>query len=149
MKKKWMKIPYLILIIVLFTGFLFGCGQEGDALLPTSDEVFDLDSLWVRVTGVQVRPGETIEFSGEANLPEDNCLNTQLYADDELLSWWPVGKCFPVTGREWQFSVPLGLEGAPEALDADLGYRLEVYWPGAPERVTASFYFDVAPPPSP
>ena len=140
-----MKIPYLILIMVLFTGFLSGCGQEGDALLPTSDEVFDLESLWVRVTGVQVRPGETIEFSGEANLPEENCLYTQLYADDELLSWWPVGKCFPVSGQEWQFSVPLAEERAPEELDPGVQYLLKVYWPGAPEEVSASFYFDISP----
>jgi len=67
--------------------------------------------------------------------------------DDAPVDWWPVGKCFPVTGQAWRFSVSLGDNGAPEALETGVQYQLKIWWPGAPEQVADEFPFDLSPVP--
>lgn len=154
MNNRWCKS--LFFITNLFFGLLLvSCGgiEPPDELLPEEDVLPTTTGigadLWVRISGVQVSEKEAIVFFGETNLPEQNCLYTKLNAGDEMLTWWPAGKCFPVSGEEWQFNVPLGVEGAPEELEPGVQYRLSVYWPGAPGKVMAEFPFDVSPPPLP
>ncbi|HEY9121809.1 MAG TPA: hypothetical protein VIM80_02325 [Brevefilum sp.] len=120
--------------------------QPGDVVQVTSSG--EEEDLWVRISEVQVSEKEAIFFYGQTNLPDQNCLYTSLYADDEILSWWPTGKCFPISGESWRFQVPLGMEGAPEELKPGVQYRLSVHWPGAPGSVTAEFPFDLSSPPS-
>lgn len=117
------------------------------SVVPTNSAVDE--DLWVRISGVQVRKKEAIEFFGETNLSVENCLYSKLYAENKPLNWWPVGKCFPVSSENWRFSVPLGVEDAPEELVPKVQYRLSVYWPGAPDNVMAELPFDVSPPPIP
>jgi hypothetical protein len=106
-----------------------------------------VDTPLVNVTGVTVKQGEAITFSGRTSVPQGECLYTELYGNDVLLSWWPVGKCFPVEGMDWEISVPLGEEGAPERLDQWVNYRLRVWWPGEPDVASHSFPFELASPP--
>ncbi len=150
MKNNQKRRVYLILI--LFQAFFFSaCGVVEPGLetqLPENEQEDDETDYWIRIQNVQVREREAIEFSGSTNVPEGNCLFTELYGDDELLPWWPTGKCFPSTSGNWQFSVALGEEGAPELFDTAVQYSLQVYWPGAPNDVRAVFPFDLAPPPS-
>jgi hypothetical protein len=145
----------LFFISLFFSLLLVSCSEPDvphetlpeDVVRVTSSGVEE--ELWVRINGVQVSEKEAIVFFGQTNLPEQNCLYSNLYADDQILSWWPAGKCFPISGKSWQFKVPLGVEGAPEELKPGVQYRLSVYWPGGPGRVKAEFPFDLSPPPSP
>jgi len=140
------------LILILFQAFfLSACGIVESAQqtqMPENNQENDEANYWIRIQNVQVREKEAIEFSGSTNVPEGNCLFTELYGDDVLVSWWPTGKCFPSTAGDYQFSISLGEEGAPELLDTAVQYSLQVYWPGAPNEVRAAFPFDLTPPPS-
>jgi len=154
MKKGWRERLLVFCSLMIFL-FLEACeGIEttheplpDEAVIPTNSAVYE--DFRVRISGVQVRKKDAIEFFGETNLPLENCLYTNLYAEDEPLSWWPVGKCFPVSGENWRFSVPLGVEYTPDELVPGVQYRLSVYWPGSPDNVMAEFPFDVSPPPIP
>ena len=139
-------------IFMLLMGLFFSaCGlAESDQAteVPESAPLSAEEDYWIRIQNVQVQEKESIEFSGSTNVPEGNCLFTELFGDDVLVSWWPIGKCFPSTGGDWQFSVALGEESAPDQLDREVQYVLLVYWPGAPDDVRTAFPFDLAPPPS-
>jgi len=121
--------------------------ETEETMLPTNTQADRNDDYWIRINNVQVRENDLITFSGSTNISEGNCIFTELYADEILLAWWPVGKCFPITGADWQFSVLLGEEGAPDGLESEVQYSLQVFWPGAPNSVRAAFPFDLAPPP--
>jgi hypothetical protein len=144
----------LFITYFVFSLLLVSCSDSGVPIEMLPEDVVQAtntgveEDLWVRIKGVQVSEKEAIVFYGQTNLPEENCLYSNLYADDQILSWWPAGKCFPISGKSWQFKVPLGVEGAPEELMPGVQYRLSVYWPGAPGRVKAEFPFDLSPPPS-
>jgi hypothetical protein len=154
MNEGWRK-SLLFITYLFFSLLLVSCGDSDVPLesLPEEDlqttSTGDVEDLWVRISGVQVSEKEAIVFYGQTNLPEQNCLYSSLYADNEVLSWWPAGKCFPISGETWRFQVPLGVEGAPEELKPGVQYRLSVYWPGAPGRVMTEFPFDLSPPPLP
>jgi hypothetical protein len=145
----------LFITCLFFSLLLVSCSDSDVPLETLPEDVVQVTSsgveedLWVRINGVQVSEKEAIVFYGQTNLPEENCLYTSLYAGDEILSWWPAGKCFPISGESWQFKVPLGVEGAPEELKPGVQYRLSVFWPGAPGRVKDEFPFDLSSPPSP
>lgn len=102
----------------------------------------------LEIQSVSVEQGVRVELNGTTTLPEGNCGYTQLDEDAVAVAWWPVGKCFPIEVPNWQFSVPLGVEGAPEELDPDSAYTIRIWWPGAPDESLAEFDFDLTPPPS-
>lgn len=132
--------------LLLLTGIILtGCSGKA----AVTDVIEITDSYQVLVTGVTVKQGDKIELSGTTTLPEGNCVYTQLLRDGDAVDWWPVGKCFPITGLGWQFSIPLGKEGAPDGLDHEASYTIKVWWPGAPEVTRAEFPFDLAAPPAP
>lgn len=142
--------------IYLFWGllvsiFLGGCGAQSNSgqNMPRElpDNSWELEGFSISIQGVEVQTGELIVFQGEAALPEDQCVYTRLLMDDAPVDWWPVGKCFPVTGQAWRFSVSLGDNGAPEALETGVQYQLKIWWPGAPEQVADEFPFDLSPVP--
>lgn len=93
--------------------------------------------------------GEGLTVRGTTTLPEGHCVYTQLFADGTAVDWWLVGKCYPLEGSEWAFTIPLGAEGTPAELDADPAYLLAVWWPGAPAETRDAFEFDLAAPPAP
>ncbi len=149
--RKW------VLGLLLFAGLLMGCQDQSildptvsptAGAAPTHTEEALVDTPLVNITAVTVEAGQVVTFSGRTSVSDGECLYSQLYADEVVLDWWPVGKCFPVSGMDWTFSVPLGVEGAPEDLDAAAAYRLRVWWPGAPEVANSNFYFDLSAPPN-
>ena len=155
--KNNIKTRNLPLFLLLFFGLIFtSCGgvdteQQNplaETSLPENMQIEGNSIYWIWIKSVQVREKDSIEFSGSTNIPEGNCLFTELYENNALSSWWPVGKCFPSTGGDWQFSIALGKEGVPEQLDTNAAYVFQAYWPGDPENVRASFPFDLTPPPS-
>jgi hypothetical protein len=131
---------------------LFGLGGllAACAAAPTPGSAPEsVPAYALAIQRVSVEQGVKVELTGSTTLPAGNCVYTQLLQNGEALSWWPVGKCFPVSPPDWQFSIPLGAEGAPEELDPDAAYCIHIWWPGAPTETLAEFDFDLAPPPGP
>ena len=102
----------------------------------------------VSITGVQVIAGERIIVRGRSTLPNGTCLETELYADGGLQSWWPAKTCVPVEDGTWQVSVPLGEGEAPVEVEAAIQYVVRAYQQDGPDIVSV-FAFDVAGPPTP
>ncbi len=131
---------------------LFGLGWllAACAAAPTPGSASESAPAYaLEIQKVSVEQGVKVELTGSTTLPEGNCVYTQLLQNGDALTWWPVGKCFPVSSPDWQFSVPLGAEGAPEELDPEAAYCIHIWWPGAPTETLAEFDFDLAPPPGP
>ena len=125
--------PIWGLVVLIFLG---GCRAQNNSSQNTPRGLPDIsleqEVYLITIDGVEVQTGELIAFQGEAVLPEDQCVYTRLLMDDAPMDWWPVGKCFPVTSQVWRFSVSLGENGAPEALETGVQYQLNIWWPGAP-----------------
>ncbi len=134
---------YLLLILAGFV--LTGCSgtvTETEAIKTSED-------YQILVTGVSVAQSDKIELTGTTSLPDGNCVYTKLSHNGTDVDWWPVGKCFPISGPDWRFSIPLGVEGAPEKLEHQADYVIKVWWPGAPGLTKAEFSFDTGAPPAP
>jgi len=135
-----MKFKLAVSSAFLAAGLLSGClavptpTLEKEALIVQQIQVLD----------VVVEPGVKVELMGNTDLPEGNCVYTQLVQDSTAVAWWPVGKCFPVTPPDWVFSIPLGVEGAPQNLEPDAEYCIRVWWPGAPSVTFAEYHFNLS-----
>jgi hypothetical protein len=110
-----------------------GGGNTGDEILV--------------VKGFRVESGE-MTFHGSTLLPDGTCLLSQLYVDDRLASWWPAEECISVQQGQWEVSVKLGQEGAPDELDALIQHKL-VVWSRDDPSIESEFWFDLSGPPSP
>jgi hypothetical protein len=140
-----MKSKAKILLLLGLAWLLASCSAaNAPSAAPESEAGYTL-----AIEQVSVEQGVKVELMGTTTLPEGNCVYSQLLENGEALSWWPVGKCFPVGSPDWQFSIPLGVEGAPAELDRDAAYCIHIWWPGAPTETLAEFDFDLAPPPGP
>jgi hypothetical protein len=102
----------------------------------------------ITIEGVQVEAGERIVVHGQSTLPEGTCLESELWADGTLQTWWPGDTCLRVESAAWQMSVRLGSGEAPAELDPSAQYMLRVYQQGGPDIVSV-FPFDLAGPPTP
>lgn len=127
---------------------LTGCAGPAPTADPGGVEE-NLTAYVITITGVSVAEGDNLMVRGTTTIPEGHCLYTQLFADGLEVDWWPVGKCYPLLGPDWQFAIPLSEEGAPAELDPSAAYRLEVWWPGAPGDTRTAIEFDLAAPPAP
>lgn len=101
----------------------------------------------INITGVQVTPGESLRVVGETSLPDDTCIQTQLYADHRLQSWWPSEQCALTQGGAWEISVPLQSEAYSIELSPDVEYQLIAFQQGSPAVESPIFVFDLSPPP--
>ncbi|MBW6467131.1 MAG: hypothetical protein K0B06_11550 [Brevefilum sp.] len=100
------------------------------------------DHYTLDITGVEVRAGEQIAFTGTTTLPEGACLLSELTQDGDLVPWWPGDTCTLISGPTWKINVFL-----TEPLDEDAQYTLRAWYDEDPEGVADVFYFDLAPPP--
>jgi hypothetical protein len=98
------------------------------------------DHYTLDITGVEVRAGEEITFTGTTTLPEGACLLSELTQDGDLVPWWPGDACTLISAPTWEINVFL-----TEPLDEGAQYRLRAWWDGDPEGVADVFYFDLAP----
>lgn len=122
---------------------------RGECGPSPTDEVKTEDFGEITIEGVQVHSGNSIAFTGRSTLPEGTCLQTELVADGERESWWPVEDCVPVGGDgTWTIVVPLGEGGAPDELDPTVQYELRA-WQQSDPTMQAVFWFDLAGPPAP
>lgn len=134
----------LVLGVILGWAFV-ACGPQ-PTITPTP--IYEVESdPWVDIQGVRVIEGEAIEFWGQSNLSEEDCLYSQLFSESVPVDWWPAGKCFPIRDQDWNFRVPFGVDGVPEELSDDVQYQIQIWWPGAPETVVDQLFFDLAAPP--
>ena len=131
-------IPLLVPLLILFNGCQFA-----QPLLDSTPTNQDL-----RVTSVQVDPGDYIAFSGVSSLPEDTCLEGMLFQDERPLPWWP-GDCIRVSNGQWQVKVSLGVEGTPTDLSQEAQYYFLIWQQQDPGVKADPFWFDLTGPPQP
>ncbi|MGC9347779.1 MAG: hypothetical protein ACP5JG_06545 [Anaerolineae bacterium] len=98
----------------------------------------------IMITGVRVTDAD-VTIRGEITLPDEACINTELWADGVLQGWWPTDACARVAQGEWELTVPLGPE---QTLQPGVQYMVRAYLPGGPN-IVATFPFDLDAPPSP
>jgi hypothetical protein len=103
----------------------------------------------ITVESVQVEAGEAIRLTGTSRLPDETCIQTQLYAQQNLQSWWPVDSCGYVRDGAWTLEVPLQTESTTIGLAADLEYQVVAHQKDHPEVQAPIFVFDLATPPEP
>jgi hypothetical protein len=98
----------------------------------------------IAVEGVQVTD-DAVVVRGTSTLPEGTCVNTELWADGLLQTWWPSDACAPVQNGTWELMVPLD---PGQRLEPGVQYMVRAYQPGGPN-VVSTFPFDLGGPPTP
>jgi hypothetical protein len=88
-----------------------------------------------------------VKVAGESQLPESTCIQTELYADNMLQTWWPADQCGYVKGGAWENSVPLSTEAYSIELSPEVQYQVVARQEGKPEVESPIFVFDLSPPP--
>lgn len=149
-EKKYDLLIVLLLFFLLMT-FITGCDGQPPGVETSEPQqpINGQSKAEIDIQHIEVHRGDQIVFSGETTLSEGECIFSQLFEDGTPVGWWPVDKCFLVTGVDWQFAVPLGEGSAPEEIDDSAQYRLQVWWASAPEETVDEIYFDLAGPQSP
>jgi hypothetical protein len=126
------------ILVLIAAAFVGGCASHTDS--NTDDDTTPIEE---KITPVSVSiTGGTISFTGHTVLPDGTYLRTQLYADDNPEAWWPADEYIQVQDGQWQISVRLGENGAPENLEVGPLYVIEVWEDGNPS-VMAEFHFDL------
>ncbi len=109
---------------------------EADAGEPSQAEL--------TIAGVEVTDQHVV-IRGETTLSEGACVNTELWADGEPVSWWPTEACAAVRDGSWELLVPLD---ADQQLESGVQYMARAYQPGGPQ-IVSTFPFNLDAPPSP
>jgi hypothetical protein len=68
------------------------------------------------ITILTLQPGpDSVVVSGSTTLPNEACIQTELYANASLVSWWPTAQCASVRDGRWvlAFERPALGEQAP------------------------------------
>jgi hypothetical protein len=84
--------------------------------------------------------GGSIRFFGTTELPDGTILQSQLYENDILLTWWPAEREFPIQNGNWQIEVPLGENGAPEDVAPCSFYFLKTWVKDDPSIIDGIFF---------
>lgn len=98
----------------------------------------------IKIESVEVSATQVI-IQGSSNLPEDTCINVELWADGVQQAWWPTDTCTPAKQGGWQLAVTLEND---QVLKPDVQYMVRAYQSGGPD-VAATFPFDLNAPPAP
>lgn len=101
----------------------------------------------ISIDRVQVTPGTGIYVHGITNLPDGECIQTNLLADNQPELWWPRDVCIQVETGQWEILVSLGRRGAPAQLDDDIHYEIHAWYPKVGQETLISFPFDLSGPP--
>jgi hypothetical protein len=151
-----------ISIMLLAATCLFvGCGYVTGAAIdstptgaiekrpPDTLERIDLSAIEFSglIRGSSIRAGGgSIIFSGTSKLPDGTILQSQLYENDILLTWWPADREFPVQKRKWQIKVLLGKDGAPEDVAPCSYYFLKIWVKDDPSIIGGAGFDTIGPP---
>jgi hypothetical protein len=143
--KKW-----LIIVAVIMSIFAISLAEacvktveEDNEKIPENADIGEQ----ITANNVQITNGEYLLFSGYSKLPEHTRLQTQLYVNGQPEEWWPADRYVEVSNRQWNITVPLGKDGAPQALSVGSEYVFKVWQKDNPS-VSATLPFDLNPPPS-
>jgi hypothetical protein len=98
----------------------------------------------ITIEGVEVTTAR-VAIRGKSTLPEGTCVSAELWADGELLNWWPADACASIGQGAWELVVPLE---TGQALQPGVQYVVWACQPGGPD-VVATFPFDLDGPPPP
>lgn len=102
----------------------------------------------IAISGVQVQEHSYIHIRGQSDLPEGACILTQLEQEGEKVSWWPDGACATVKNSQWQLTVQLGENGAPQDLDESAQYAIRAWYKDDRTIAAQHFPFDLQGPPA-
>lgn len=149
------------IILLATTCLLFSCGYvtgaaidsapTGDIEKPPPDTLERIDtsaikfSCLIHGTSIQAGVGSII-FSGTSELPDGTILQSQLYENDILLTWWPTDREFPVQNGKWQMKVTLGKNGAPVDVAPCSYYFLKIWVKDDPSIIGGHSFDTIGPP---
>jgi hypothetical protein len=122
---------------------LSGCAQSQTA----QPEVPSPVDGTIAIRGVHIEQG-SISFTGETTLPDGACIQTQLQADNDEVTWWPSDACVNVHSGTWEIRVQLGVDGAPDEMNSSAQYIMRAWSRDTPS-ILATFNFDLTGPPVP
>lgn len=156
-----MKVRWIISISLAFFSLLAACrpplpAMPAPALSPRPTDPITPAFLTpvqpapdeIVVTGLSVSGhGTSIAIDGKSSLPDGSCLLSRFFVGDQPQDWWPAEDCAQVKDGQWQFKVPLGEAGRPEALSNGLEYAFYFWWRDDPAVQSQRFYFDLQGPP--
>ena len=97
----------------------------------------------ITVERVQVDQGAGVFVSGRSNLPNGECVKTELLANKKVVEWWPRDTCIEIDSYQWEMLAALGHNGSPERLDPNVEYEIHAWWPKNPAAVSTRFPFDL------
>jgi len=130
---------YIINLIV--SGRVFRYHASEERIIAVSDEDNAAFTNQISINGVTASD-EQITIRGKSSLPDGTCVRSELWADGDLLGWWPDDACATVKEGAWELSVAL----ARGNLQAGVEYVVHAYEPGA-SKSAAAFPFDLGEPP--
>jgi len=156
-----MKVRWIISISLAFFSLLAACRpplpampapalspRPTDPITPVLPTPVQPASGTIVVTRLSVSGhGTSIAIYGNSSLPDGSCLLSRFLIGDEPQDWWPAEDCAQVKDGQWQFEVPLGEAGRPEALSNGLEYAFYFWWRDDPAVQSQRFYFDLQGPP--
>jgi hypothetical protein len=116
----------------------------------TSPQITSTASPAARITirEVQVQKGAYVQLRGQSDLPEGACILTRLEQEGEKAAWWPEDSCATVMNGQWQLTVQLGGNGAPQHLDENALYAVGAWYKDDPDIEAVYFPFDLQGPPA-
>lgn len=83
-------------------------------------------------------------FSGRTTLPNNSCIQTQLLANGEPVSWWPVDQCASLWRGRWKMIAPLYAKNAPGKLTPGVTYTLRAWQRDAPATEAVKEFVNLA-----
>lgn len=95
----------------------------------------------VIIDQVQVSPGQGIYVQGSSTLPNGECVQTELLADQQPVAWWPRDTCIQIDGGQWEILAALGKNGAPEMLNPSSHYAIQAWWAKQPAQTATRLPF--------
>jgi hypothetical protein len=98
--------------------------------LPSPTLLSSPKGPFIRVSRVEITADTGIYIAGATNIANGSCIQTQLLADKQPVTWWPKDVCIQVESGQWEILVSLGRRGAPAQLDTSRHYTLHAWWPG-------------------
>jgi len=129
----------VLLVVSVIAAALLGACTRPASKSPAGNSLER--SPVITVNQVQVTQGSGIYVIGHSSLPNDECLQTELLANNQAVDWWP-GVCITADSNQWEILVALGKNGAPEHLADNIDYEIHAWWPKKPEETSAHFPFD-------
>jgi len=133
------------------TGAAIDSTPTADIEKPPPDTLEGIDPSAIKFSGlihgtsIQAGGGSII-FSGTSELPDGTILQSQLYENDILLTWWPADREFPVQNRKWQIKVTLGENGAPVDVAPCSYYFLKIWVKDDPSIIGGHGFDTIGPP---